>query len=136
AMVAEPRKAETQKRKRRWFQFSLRTLLIVVTVLAAACGYFAKEADSVRLRRSFIESHPEYRYSPFFFRQTPSWVRGFFGDESLNVVALPIEATKQQRDLASTVFPEAKIFAINRTVYIGYPNRNAMPVDFIPFPDK
>ena len=33
-MEAEPTKAEPPKRKRRWFQFSLRTLLIVVTLLA------------------------------------------------------------------------------------------------------
>ena len=32
-MEAEPPKAEPPKRKRRWFQFSLRTLLIVVTCI-------------------------------------------------------------------------------------------------------
>jgi hypothetical protein len=36
AMEAEPSKAEPPKRKRRWFQFSLRTLMIVVTLLAVA----------------------------------------------------------------------------------------------------
>jgi hypothetical protein len=33
-MEAEPPKAEPPKRKRRWFQFSLRMLLIGVTLLA------------------------------------------------------------------------------------------------------
>ena len=33
-MQTEPPEANLPKRKRRWFQFSLRTLLIVVTVLA------------------------------------------------------------------------------------------------------
>ena len=33
AMQAEPPKADPPKRKRRWFQFSLRTLMIVVTLL-------------------------------------------------------------------------------------------------------
>ncbi len=117
-------------------QFRLRTLLIVVAVLAAACGYFAKEAESVRLRRSFIESHPEYRYSSFFFRQTPSWVRGLLGDESFNVVALPMGATKEQRDLASTVFPEAKILAISRGVIVSHRNPNVLPIEFAPFPDE
>jgi hypothetical protein len=36
-MIVEPLKAEPSKRKRRWFQFSLRTLMIVVTLLAAIC---------------------------------------------------------------------------------------------------
>jgi hypothetical protein len=33
-MPTEPPKAEPPKRKRRWFQFSLRSLMIVVTLLA------------------------------------------------------------------------------------------------------
>ena len=37
AMEAEPPKTEPSKRKRRWFQFSLRTLMVAVTLLAAAC---------------------------------------------------------------------------------------------------
>jgi hypothetical protein len=37
AMQTEPPKADLPKRKRRWFQFSLRTLLIAVTLL---CVYF------------------------------------------------------------------------------------------------
>ncbi len=37
-MEAEPTKAAPPKRKRRSFQFSLRTLLIGVTVLAVLCG--------------------------------------------------------------------------------------------------
>jgi hypothetical protein len=36
-METESPEAEPPKRKRRWFQFSLRTLLIVVTLLAAIC---------------------------------------------------------------------------------------------------
>jgi hypothetical protein len=38
AMQAEPPKAEPPKRKRRWFQFSLRTLMIVVAIVAVQCA--------------------------------------------------------------------------------------------------
>jgi uncharacterized membrane protein YcjF (UPF0283 family) len=38
AMQTEPPKADAPKRKHRWFQFSLRTLMIVVTQLAVLCG--------------------------------------------------------------------------------------------------
>src|SRR6516225_1917245 len=38
AMEAEPPKAELPKRKRRWFQFSLRTLMIGVTLCACLFG--------------------------------------------------------------------------------------------------
>jgi hypothetical protein len=38
AMEAEPPKAEPPKRKRRWFQFSLRTLFVVTAVVAVQCA--------------------------------------------------------------------------------------------------
>ena len=44
AMQTEPSKAEPPKRKRRWFQFSLRTLLIAVTMLSIPCAYIAHES--------------------------------------------------------------------------------------------
>ena len=53
-MQTEPPKADPPKCKRRWFQFSLRTLLIGVTVLAMPCayvGWFAKEERSRLARR-------------------------------------------------------------------------------------
>ena len=37
-MQTEPPKAEPPKRKRRWFQFSLRTLLIVVSIVSIQCA--------------------------------------------------------------------------------------------------
>jgi hypothetical protein len=40
AMEAEPINAEPPKRNRRWYQFSLRTLMIGITLLAVACWVF------------------------------------------------------------------------------------------------
>jgi Tfp pilus assembly major pilin PilA len=37
-MRTEPPNAEPPKRKRRWFQFSLRTLMIVVAIVAVQCA--------------------------------------------------------------------------------------------------
>jgi hypothetical protein len=37
AMQTEPSKADSPKHKRRWFQFRLRTLMIVVTIMAEVC---------------------------------------------------------------------------------------------------
>jgi hypothetical protein len=37
-MQSEPPKAEAPKRRRRWLQFSLRTLLIVTTIVAVQCA--------------------------------------------------------------------------------------------------
>ncbi len=49
-MPTEPSKAEPPKRKRRWFQFSLRTLLIVVTLLGVVCGYVSRQVAIVKER--------------------------------------------------------------------------------------
>jgi Tfp pilus assembly protein FimT len=37
-MHSEPSKVVPPKRKRRWFQFSLRTLMIVVVIFSVQCG--------------------------------------------------------------------------------------------------
>ena len=41
-MQTDPPNAEPPKRKRRWYQFSLRTLFIVVTVVAIYCPFGAR----------------------------------------------------------------------------------------------
>ena len=53
-MEAEPHNAEPPKRKRRWFQFRLRTLMIGVTLLAVVCGYIAWQKKIVNERSSII----------------------------------------------------------------------------------
>jgi hypothetical protein len=55
AMQTEPRKTDPPKRKRRWFQFSLRSLLIGVTLTAVGCGYVARQAEVVRERQAFLD---------------------------------------------------------------------------------
>jgi hypothetical protein len=57
AMQVEPSKATPPKRKRRWFQFSLRTLMIGVTLLAVPCAYLGWQAKKVRDRKAWIESN-------------------------------------------------------------------------------
>jgi hypothetical protein len=43
-MQTEPSNAEPPKRKRRWFQFSLRTLMFFAAVVGNARGYFGSQA--------------------------------------------------------------------------------------------
>ncbi len=44
----------TPKRGRRWLQFSLRTLLIVVTLLAVACGWLRGKIEAKRRERTAV----------------------------------------------------------------------------------
>jgi hypothetical protein len=48
-MQTEPPKADPPRRKRRWFQFSLRSLLIVVTLLAVNAALWRAFGPPVRV---------------------------------------------------------------------------------------
>jgi hypothetical protein len=50
AKQTEPPKGDPPKRKRRWFQFSLRTMMVVVTLLALACWGAVDRARLIRER--------------------------------------------------------------------------------------
>jgi hypothetical protein len=52
AMQTEPSNAEPPKHKRRWFQYSLRSLMIFVALVAVVCGYVGWQAKIVRERRA------------------------------------------------------------------------------------
>ena len=54
AMQTEPAMTEPPTRKRRWYQFSLRTLLIVVTLFCVAGGYVCWQVRMVRERSAVL----------------------------------------------------------------------------------
>jgi hypothetical protein len=54
-MESEPPKAEPPKRKRRWLQFSLRTLMIFVTLIATAAWVVADRQRLIRERDDALE---------------------------------------------------------------------------------
>ena len=53
AMQSEPSKAEPPKRQRRWFQFGLRTLLILVFLLCVGMRWTTAKADR---RKAAVEA--------------------------------------------------------------------------------
>jgi hypothetical protein len=116
AMQTEPPQADRPKRKRRWFQFSLRTLMIVVTLLAVACGYVGWQAKIVRERRAMVDwinnhnglvtiNYPMPRRPP----HSVASVRELLGDHAIVRIELQpdTDATNVQR--IRSLFPEATI---------------------------
>jgi hypothetical protein len=92
AMQAEPRNAASPKRKRRWFQFSLRSLLIFTLICAIACGWLGskierkrREREAVKLiQRATGEVWYDYQYVKGDFDALPpepAWLRGLLGDD-------------------------------------------------------
>jgi hypothetical protein len=124
AMEAEPVKAEPPKRKRR-FQFRLRTLFVAVTLLAAVCGYVAHEAKIVRKRREWLKAHPfppvVDRLSsafPGFFgpsiypgevERGPSFIRRLLGDVPVTEVGVPASASAEEKKSVHSLFPETYV---------------------------
>jgi hypothetical protein len=61
AMQTEPPEAEPPKRKRRWFQFSLLSLLIFTMACAVGAAWVAREMERKRIRALEEKAHEELR---------------------------------------------------------------------------
>jgi hypothetical protein len=102
-MQTEPPKSDPPKRKRRWFQFSLRTLLIFTIVVAVACGWLGRRIERKRNEREAIEAilkfggSVEYDYqllhpfpgaswSPTAEPYGPAWMRNLLGENFFSEV--------------------------------------------------
>ena len=112
-MEADPPKAEPPKRKRRWFQFSLRSLMIGVTLLAVPCAYVGWQAKIVRERRAMLGTIDAVggRYLAINAGELPAgmtgpgWIRWFLGDVA--VVEIDFHASSLSQDDLKEKFPEA-----------------------------
>ena len=101
---------EPPKRKRRWFQFSLRTLLIVVTLFCIAAAWFTEQARIVRERKAILDH--DGLISLLDFATGPSSrisiVRRWLGDvDCREIGAEPV--SDEELEHYRAVFPEATI---------------------------
>ncbi len=128
-MPDNPDTAEPSKH-RRWYQFGLRTLLIVVTFAAVACGYVARQWRIVQARNAYVALHRNVYGAEV---QKPTWLRRILGDETYSAVVLQHDASAEERATAKALFPEAKIVRINRDP--NYSLNGIEPADMAPFPD-
>jgi hypothetical protein len=94
AMQTEPPKADPPKRKRRWFQFSLRSLLIFTLICAIASAWLGREIERKRKEREAVAAivklggRARYDYQLLDAKPTgPNWLRMLLGENSLNEVA-------------------------------------------------
>ena len=90
-------------------QYRLRTLFIVVTVAAIACGWLRHEYDIVQERKAALEL--VHRFGgcwPLGQSSHPSLIRRWLGDKSVKVISLPLEIYADKERIES-IFPEAYI---------------------------
>jgi hypothetical protein len=120
-----------QPAPRRRFQFSLRTLMIGVTLLAAACGYVAWQAKIVQERKA-VADLVQYRYNGAVYwssevkRLSPtasglrilqdgivlplrevSWLRRWLGDDAATYILYRMQMPKDEITRMKAAFPEA-----------------------------
>jgi hypothetical protein len=120
-MPTEPPIADPPKRKRRWYQFRLRTLLIVVALLAVASGYFASQAQIVRERDSWLKKAHQRDVGPGVIslhwpkvlslgsiERGPSFIRRWLGDVPQDEIQL-WSITDDEKRRAVELFPEARV---------------------------
>jgi hypothetical protein len=120
-MQTEPPKTDLPKRKRRWFQFGLRSLLVFVTLLAIPCGYAGWQAKIVRERKSMREWIRERRGicmdADLPVGDVPVWsdretqrissIRNWLGDRAVTLIE--IDAKPEEIDRIKVIFPEALV---------------------------
>jgi hypothetical protein len=116
-MQPEPRKADSPKLKRPWFQFSLRSLMIFTMVVAVACGWVGWQAKIVRDRKSELNRAVNMRLigidSDDRAKEIP-WMRRLFGDVSVNSISMPPDTTIDELDRLRALFPESRVTSDNR----------------------
>jgi hypothetical protein len=96
---------------RRRFQFRLRTLMIAVTLLCAACAIVGPKLVWIRQRHEMIQPAGGVGFVPNQEpRSAPSglWLFGEQGIKSLHVINAPQEQVEEMKRL----FPEAEIDSI------------------------
>jgi hypothetical protein len=114
AVHTEPSKAEPPKRKRRRFQFSLRTLMIFVLLCAVPCGWLAARMQRARRQKSAVDEivkeggWVEYDYEidasgkwiPRAEPTGPEWLRRLLGSDFFaNVVVAKVRTDAGSRML-------------------------------------
>ena len=112
--MTEPIKPVPPKRKRRWFQFSLRTLLIVVVLVAAACGYVARQArivavrDAARARITALGG--QWRLGGYIdYEESVPLIRRWLGDEPVSSVIIPDNVSTEDEQRIRDVFEDVAI---------------------------
>jgi hypothetical protein len=115
-METEPHKVEPPKRKRRWFQFSLRTLMIVVMLLALPCAYVGWQAKIVRERRALLDSIKAAGGSDLTVvlynsasPPPPPWLRRLLGDQTIEVLLVPATTNEETLARIPRLFPGTRI---------------------------
>ncbi len=139
-MEVEPLKAEPPKRKRRWYQFNLRSLMIGVLIAAVACSFLGRKVqkkhresaafDWIRQSGGQVVYDYQWTFGNYARSNEPSspwWARKILGENLFNdidsvAVVNPVAGQSAalrkvtQEDLEHlNCLSETKVLLLNRT---------------------
>jgi hypothetical protein len=109
AMDAEPPISIPRKRKCRWYQFSLRTLMIGVTIFCVVAGWFLSQAAIVWKLKAMLDEAPVWSVDDDESAEIP-WFRHAIGDRGIGTIVLDKPFTDEQLDRYRTACPDASIY--------------------------
>ena len=122
-MQTEQSNADPPIRKRRWYQFSLRTLMIVVTMFCVMIGgYVGRQAKLVRERHDAVEAYQVFVEYSASVNERPGgqtvttrvpkapWPLRWFGELGYSAIVVQ-ERTCDDKEVKhlESIFPEATI---------------------------
>ena len=119
-MQSEPFKADPPKHKRRWFQFSLRTLLIFTAIAAVSCGWLGKKIERKHQEQAAVNAirksggSVDYDYESLKSSKPskppgPDWLRKLIGENFFSEVEGVFTSKATDADLERLeVLPQLK----------------------------
>ena len=93
---------------RRWFRFSLRTLFVVLTLVACAVWYALGQSQWLRARRAFLNENERGLGYGTGATRAPGLLWAF-GEEGITVMIVD----KHDKQLALKLFPEARVAMVD-----------------------
>ena len=106
------------KPKRRWYQYSLRTLFIIVTFFGIGFGLIGGQALIVRERKAMLDEIQlgggRWMDRPAAVSVLPDdwalpWYRRLLGDNVIRAIFLP-KSLRQRHASVQEIFPEAMVY--------------------------
>jgi hypothetical protein len=93
--------------KRGWYQFSLRTMFVFVTLASAGFGWLGSQISWVRERRRVIEDRREILHATFVDEPVP-WPLWLIMEDGWGQINYPTDLPDERRAELMRLFPEAR----------------------------